>query len=501
MVNAVAEATQTDPAMSATSALSALSTGTGGHAVIDLRSGWREPLNLYTVAIAEPGERKSAVQQSMVSPIYAAEASLAAANRAERIEAETEKQIAERAADRLRIAASKEDDPQHATTALSTANLAALFAESLEVPPIPRLVADNITPEKAASLLCEQGGRLAIITTEGGIYDIIAGRYSKSNLPDLDIWLKGHSGDWLKVDRIGREPEDIPHPAITLALMIQPQVLSAIAARQDFRGRGPLARFLYARPISNVGHRRIGTPVGPETEAAYHDTVKDLAIGMAAWGGDNRAVLTLTADARREFERIEAGRRASPCPDRRTGCAGRLGIQVRRSRCPHRRDPAPGPARRSTGASSSVGLETIRAAEKIGEYFKASAVNVFAEMDSDPTSNNATYLWDRIASLGQDVVTERDMLRAAQRFTTRADLMPVVGRLVENGWLIKLPAPRSTGGRPPSTAYQVVNESQEGRSRIDSSVSSVAVMPTFTRKRTSPSSQPRYRITFTLIPA
>ena len=40
-------------------ALSALSACTGGHAVIELRSGWREPLNIYTVAIAEPGERKS----------------------------------------------------------------------------------------------------------------------------------------------------------------------------------------------------------------------------------------------------------------------------------------------------------------------------------------------------------------------------------------------------------------------------------------------------------
>jgi replicative DNA helicase len=46
MVRAVAEATQTDPAMAGTSALSALATCAGGHAEIEIRSGWREPLCL-----------------------------------------------------------------------------------------------------------------------------------------------------------------------------------------------------------------------------------------------------------------------------------------------------------------------------------------------------------------------------------------------------------------------------------------------------------------------
>jgi len=55
--------------------------------------------------------------------------------------------------------------------------------------------------------------------------------------------------------------------AITLGLMIQPHVLSTIAARQDFRGRGLLARFLYACLVSKLGHRTIGTPVSATVEA------------------------------------------------------------------------------------------------------------------------------------------------------------------------------------------------------------------------------------------
>jgi replicative DNA helicase len=62
MVSAVAEATQTDPAMAGTAALSVLAGCCGGHAEVEVRSGWREILALHTATVAEPGERKSVVQ-------------------------------------------------------------------------------------------------------------------------------------------------------------------------------------------------------------------------------------------------------------------------------------------------------------------------------------------------------------------------------------------------------------------------------------------------------
>ena len=46
----------------------------------------------------------------------------------------------------------------------------------------------------------------------------------------MDLWLKGHSGDPLRVDRKSRAPEYIPKPALSLGLVIQPQVLYSIAA-------------------------------------------------------------------------------------------------------------------------------------------------------------------------------------------------------------------------------------------------------------------------------
>ncbi|MDT5347136.1 MAG: hypothetical protein QOH91_423, partial [Mycobacterium sp.] len=305
MVDAVAEATQTDPAMPATSALSAISACTGGHAEIEIRSGWREPLCIYTATIAAPGERKSAVQMFMTRPIHEVERQLVADGAADRMAAEERKQVATKAVERQRNRAAKAGEDE-ARAAFDEVIGAAQIADGIEVPPVPRLLADDITPEAAASLLAEQGGRLAIISAEGGIFDIIAGRYSPKAVPNMDLWLKGHSGDPLRVDRKGRPPEHIPRPALTLGLMIQPSVLGAIAANQQFRGRGFLARILYTRPRSKVGHRKTpAPPVDPEVEKSYGTTLRELARGMRGWGGDP-AVLTLTEDAQQQIQRIEA---------------------------------------------------------------------------------------------------------------------------------------------------------------------------------------------------
>ena len=48
----------------------------------------------------------------------------------------------------------------------------------------------------------------------------------------------------IRVDRKGRAPEYIRKPAMTLGLMIQPEVLKTIAAQPSIRGRGLIATIL-----------------------------------------------------------------------------------------------------------------------------------------------------------------------------------------------------------------------------------------------------------------
>ena len=133
-------------------------------------------------------------------------------------------------------------------------------------------------------------------------------------MPNLGVFLEGHAGDLLLVDRKGREPERIEQPALTIVVTIQPQVLLDIARRPVLSGRGLLARVLYCLPPDTVGFRRVKVDTVPDdVRGACHRQVKALALSLAEWTGP--AVLMLTSEARRLLsgyqEEIEPRLRAS----------------------------------------------------------------------------------------------------------------------------------------------------------------------------------------------
>lgn len=457
MVQAVAHATQTDPAMAATSALSVLAACAGGHAEVEIRRGWREPLCLYTVTVAGPGERKSAVQAALTRPVLDVEHRLAEAGAHSRLEAETLKQIAIRDAERTRNAAASAK-PEDKSKLQADAIGAVATAESITVPVIPRLVADDVTPEAAATLLADQGGRLAILSAEGGVFDIIAGRYSKS-IPNMDLWLKGHSGDPIKVDRKGRPPEYIRRPALTLGLMVQPSVLTEIARQPSFRGRGLLARILYAMPASKVGSRKIAPdPVPPEIEGAYEKLIGELAEGLAGWSGDP-AMLMLTPEAGEAVRQLEfeveptlagSGSLASLADwgAKYVGAVVRIAGLLHLAQHGHDR-----------GIRESLNADTVNDAVQIGDYYRACAIQAFDVMQTDQATADAAYLAEKLSHIDGDTVSARDLHRASRgRFKTRADLEPALTRLVEHDYLQPLPMPeKSTAGRPPSPLYEINN--------------------------------------------
>ena len=471
-VTELAEFTQTDPAMPGTSALSTLATCCGGHAKIQVRPGWLEPLCLSTATIADPAERKSAVQESMVSPLHEAEAEMSFAGEIEHMAMQDKLDMAKKTFDQLSKAAvaaatkaagpgATADDRKAAAEATDAANAAKATMREIEVPVVPRLLADDVTPEKVATLLADHGGRIAIISAEGGIFDIIAGRYART--VNIDVFLKGHSGDRIRVDRQSREPQYIPSPALTVGLMVQPRVVEAIAANRDFVGRGLLARFLYATPRSKVGFRvSTAIPVSKNTEAKYTHWIKKLASDMAGWAGDP-AVLVLDDLAEAEVRKIQddvevtlagEGELASPTMLRAWG-GKYVGAVVRIAGLLHLGEHG------EAGHSWPVQVKTIKAAERIGAYFKAAAINVFNQMGTDPVTADALYLLGRVEYLCQrdDVfeVSVRDLMVASSRsrFPDKAAMMPALKRLVEHGYLLLMDPPKPTGGRPASPRFKV----------------------------------------------
>ncbi|MEV6208656.1 YfjI family protein [Kitasatospora sp. NPDC051914] len=453
-VAAVAEETQTPPDLAGSLALAVLATAAGGRAEVLVRGRWREPLNLYTVVALPPGNRKSAVFAFMAAPLLAVEKVMVEAASAQRAEAETMAKLARSAAEKASSrAASAAPDEKDALTAEAIA--LAQAAEAATIPEKPQLVIDDITPENAATMLDQQGGRIAALSAEGGLFDIIAGRYSGT--PNMDVFLKAHAGDMIRVNRQGRESQYIQSPALTIGLAVQPSVLEDIAKVRGFEGRGLLARFLYALPKSLVGRRNLEPRTIPDQVAdTYTTTLSGLTLALSDW--TDPAVLTLTPDADRAV--LDQQKRTEPKLDKGGSLAHVVtwaskldGAVVRIAGLLHLA------AHPADGYTRPIEATTVQAAARIGDYYTAHALAVFDAMGSDPALGRARTLLAHLQNLGAEAVTKRELFRGLARgdFPTVADLDPALALLEEHGWIRQDPPPARTGrgGRPPSPRFQL----------------------------------------------
>ena len=451
MIAAVAEFTQTPPDLPGSLALACLSTAAGGRAVVEVRGTWTEPVNLYIVVVLPPGSRKSAVFAAMTAPLLAAERTLVDQARPIIVEADLAARVAGKTAERAANAAANTTDPAARDRLLADAAAAAVHAETVTVPALPRLVADDITSEKAASLLAEQDGRLAVLSAEGGIFATLAGRYSGT--PNLEVFLKGHAGDMLRVDRQGRGGEHVDHPALTLGLAVQPEVLRDIAGMPGFRGKGLLARILFAVPENTVGRRRIGPPAIPTDIAeAYTGDLTSLVLTLAEW--TDPAVLPLTPEANQRVLAIEtaveprltaagAWGHIVDWGAKYTGAVVRLAGLIHLAT--HLRD----------GWGRPIRATTVDAAAALGDYYAAHALAAFHDMGADPTTEHARTVLAWIERTHATAFTKRDLYRAFRsQIPKAADLDPILDLLDTHGWIRRLDSPeRASAGRPPSPTY------------------------------------------------
>jgi hypothetical protein len=365
-VTELARATQTPPDLPGVMVLGVLAAAAGGRAVIEPRPDWREPTNLFLGVAMAPGNRKSAVAKAVAAPLHRAEESETQRMKGKIAEATTQKQIAEGRALQAIRAAEKGDDPDMERAALD----AAAIAEAITVPVMPRLLADDATPEALASLMAAQHGRIALISAEGGPFDMMAGKYSK--FPPLDVYLKGHAGDHLRVDRKGREPEFIEAPALTIAVCFQPAILPTLAGREGFRARGLLARFLFSVPHSFVGRRKIGeAPIDPEVEQRFGADAKALVLTLSEW--TDPCVLTFAPEANEVLLGFEHELEPRLAPDGTLGMLPDWGSKlagevVRIAGLLHLAENL------KTGYRQPIKAASVESAITIGNYFLAHAI-------------------------------------------------------------------------------------------------------------------------------
>jgi len=169
---------------------------------VNPEEGYSEPVNIWTIAALESGNRKSSVFKEATKPILKWEIEKGEALENEVKEAEIKKKNQEAVIKALRskLAKAKPHDQMKIEVEI-------LFKEAneIEVPKAEQKWTDDITPEQLGNLMAENDGRMAILSAEGGIFDMMAGRYS-NGIPNLDIYLKGHAGDALRIERRSLPP-------------------------------------------------------------------------------------------------------------------------------------------------------------------------------------------------------------------------------------------------------------------------------------------------------
>jgi hypothetical protein len=277
----------------------------------------------------------------------------------------------------------------------------------------------------------------------------MAGLYSKSGIPQFDVYLKGHSGDDLITDRVGRPSVRVKQPALTCAYAMQPAVIERVAQNAAFRGRGLLARFLYAAPQSWIGRRKIApAPMSDATREVYRATVRALA------QVEDGFLLPLSADAAASFRDWEAeietmlgdGGQMETTRDWGAKLAGATLRLAAGLHCAER------------GAAGRIEGATIRAAVELGRYLvpHAEAVLNMMQAKNKAGDDDARYLLRWIERHGRQEFTKRDAQQhGKRRFPKADDIDPALAELARRGH-IRLRALDAAGpGRPPSPSYEV----------------------------------------------
>lgn len=443
-VDATAEAIQISPDVVAMGVLSAVAACVAGKAEVVIDSGYVEPLNIFTLSVLGPGTRKSAVFSAIKATLTQYEAELEDSARVDISRAKANKELLQT---RLEVVKNKlkkadESNEDFAVTQAEFERLT-LEAEDAVVPAYPKLLIDNATTERISSVLSEQGGRIAILSAEGTIFEIMQGRYNK-NGADIDVFLKGHAGDTLILDRQrdrqGGTPVHVKKPCITLGIAAQPRVLEKIGKEDDFAGKGLLARFAYCFPEDLVGSRKVQTQPVPETvRRAYDETLRKL-LGLRPMTTLPRTAefvpfpITLSSEAeqnRVRFAEDVEGKLARggelfflrDWGGKLTGLTLRLAGLLHMVEVSGQPNPWEGPLSASTYAK----------AVQIAEYLIAHAKAAYGMFREDPRLKVAKEIIEWARESGQVKVNRRELFNAirSRSWVRNMDDLDAVLRLME----------------------------------------------------------------------
>ncbi len=436
-VSEVAGSLQVAVDMPALLALSNCSYCVSGANYIKAKADWTEPLNLYTAVVMPPASRKSAVMSIITEPLKECEKQIIDRDKHVVQENQSQRRILEKRQEKLERDLAKDNDNSELQEELNKVNTQlANFVDLFS----PTILSTDATPEAIARLLFENNGKLGLFSAEGGIFGIMAGRYSSST-PNLDVYLQGHAGDSLKVNRIGRTTEYIEKPALTIGLAIQPTILENLKHKKFMQDCGLLARFLFAMPEQQKGTAHFETKEISTKNKEYYSNLISCLLNV------KDRTLTLDPTAKKSF-----GKYFENFESRLHGDLDSIAFWVGKLR---------GAVLRIAGimqlvkdnSAIVVNAETIQSAIIIGNYLIIHAKAVFETMDFDRDLHLAHRIlkWVKRHSLIEFSISEVFTALKTSQANSMEDFRQALEKLITHNYLRK--GMEKTKGRPAERYY------------------------------------------------
>lgn len=449
MAGAVAASTQTPEAASVMMSLSVLAAVLQRHMEVAPwgDDDYREPLSLWTLVALPSGSRKSAVLTALAGPLVRWEKRERDRLRAEIARNFAQREIALKCIEKLKADAGK------AKSAEERERLETEIQQEWEAMPAeliaPRVFSGDVTPERLQTLLVEQGERMTVLSDEAGIFQVMSGSYS-GGVANLDVFLQGHAGTPIRVDRGGRLAH-IDRPALSFGLMIQPGILADSGKQKCFRDSGLLARFLYALPESNVGARNVRErrPVPEPIKTAWEANLLDLLNSQERPAAAPR-VIAFSEDARDiwlEFaEQVERGQGAGGRLEHITDWSSKL----------------PGAVARIAGlleiaanglAADTVGANAVARAVVLSEKLIEHALAAFAAMGAVQAEEDAGYVLRWIQARRIPEFTRREAQKAMESRFRSVDRLLIALRQLHDWHVIRQVQRKTEVRGRPSAVY------------------------------------------------
>jgi putative DNA primase/helicase len=407
-----------------------------------------EPLNIWTVGVMPPGSRKTFVQEQLTRPFIKWER-----EQAESLKKQIHHTDATRAVIQKRIDKLQNDAAREADEVLRKATIHEItqLRESMpeEIRP-PRLFTNDCTAEAFQTLLAQHGERMAVLSDEGGIFEVMAGLYTDGRV-NLDVFLKSHAGSPVRVDRSGGRTVYLNHPLSTFGLAVQPSIIEELSqgSKRRFRGNGCLARFLYVIPASNVGHRDVirRHVISETAQSAYNSGIQTLLKLPQLFrdGVEQPRVLRLDREALRYF----IGYQQAIEPKQAEG--GDLHVIADWTA------KLPGAALRLAGLSHIIeygpdepviSRATMERSLDLADLLIRHALAAFSLMGVDQTVADAQSVTRFIKAKGEPSLKQNDIYRACHGRIPKVDRLNKALAVLIDRNMISDPITESTGGRP-----------------------------------------------------